>query len=272
MSTEIVRYGEFPTEGEWAQMQKMAQSLVGTGLIPNTLDTAAKVMAVALTGRELGLGFMTAIRGLNVIQGKVEMSTQLMLAVAQRTGELESYNIDGDGLTARFMVKRKGRPPYTSVFTMADAKALKLDTKDQWIKQPATMLRWRAISAGLRVMFPDALLGVYSPGEISEDVLGVNTWTGEIIDATPQIPAPAPAPHHSAPEAENKGGAASTLPDLWALAAALWGKDRVEMLEAVVKTQCDVDEVKALTPEQIADCCAHLHGLLDQKAAQATLV
>lgn len=84
--------------------------------------------------------------------------------------------------------------------------------------------------------------------------------------------APAPAPHHSAPEAENKGGAASTLPDLWALAAALWGKDRVEMLEAVVKTQCDVDEVKALTPEQIADCCAHLHGLLDQKAAQATLV
>lgn len=266
MTTEIVRYGEFPTEGEWAQMQKMAQSLVGTGLIPNTLDSAAKVMAVALTGRELGLGFMTAIRGLNVIQGKVEMSTQLMLALAQRTGELESYNIDGDGQSARFMVKRKGRPPYTSVFTMAEAKAMKLDTKDQWIKQPATMLRWRAISAGLRVMFPDVLLGVYSPGEISADVLGVDTWTGEIIDATPpQISAPTTP---TAPSSDNR----LALVTLQELAKAYYGLDFAAEMRTLMKDMAGVESSKDMTAEQIAEITALLNAMLDERAAQATLV
>jgi hypothetical protein len=105
-----------------------------------------------------------------VIQGKPTLSVQLMLALCQRTNELEDIKIEEPAGKCQVTVKRKGVSPHSYTFSMDDAAALGLKGKDNWVKQPKTMLRWRAISGNLRISFADAICGMYTPDE-AEDVL-----------------------------------------------------------------------------------------------------
>lgn len=287
MVTEIIRYeNQLPSDGDWDKMYKMAQSIAKTDLVPKALDTAEKVLAVALTGRELGLGFMTSVRSLNVIQGKVEMSAQLMLALAINTGQVENHSIRGDATTATFVVKRRGVKEYSSTFTIADAKAMGLISRDQWTKQPATMLRWRAISAGLRLIFPDVLLGVYSPGEIME----VDTTTGEILEgAAHEVPGnditieqasgaidyggamKIEPSHSSAPAGQDvqldKGKALHTLRKV---AEAVYGAaDKGESLNRLALDEYSAHVLAELTLEQIAELTGQLTTVLDARLEKA---
>lgn len=155
---------------DWNTMKEQAGMLVKSGFLPPALNTAEKVIAVALKGRELGIGMMEAISQINIIQGKPTLSAQLMLALATRTGQLESFECPStkDGAIAR--CKRKGWPMAEVRFGPSEARALGLDAKDNYKKQPETMYVWRATSAVLRKTFPDALSGLYTPEELGADV------------------------------------------------------------------------------------------------------
>ena len=77
--------------------------------------------------------------------------------------------------------------PYTG-----DAKTLGLAGKDNWKKQPATMLKWRAVSACARVVFPDVIQGMYTPEEIGQDTEQVEV---AFVDEEPdRVPLSSPDP------------------------------------------------------------------------------
>jgi hypothetical protein len=50
-------------------------------------------------------------------------------------------------------------------WTIEDANKMGLLSRDQWIKQPGNMLSWRVITATIRKIFPDVILGLYTPDE-----------------------------------------------------------------------------------------------------------
>lgn len=165
----------------------VAGKLIKTGFLPKAIDTPEKAVAIAMTGRELGIGMMLALQEINVIQGKPAASAKLQLALARHTKELENFVCNDDGNTATCIVQRKGQAPLTTTFSNADAKAMGLIGKDNWNKQPGNMRRWRAVSANLRLTFPDAIGGLYTPEEISPET--IVDADGRVLEG---LPAPAP--------------------------------------------------------------------------------
>lgn len=173
-----VRNGEMDMT-EWALMKEQATMLIKTGFIPASLNTAEKVIAVMLTARELHIGKMEALRSINIIQGKPCMSVQLMLALAQRTGQVKDVSIKEDATGAHVSITRKGQSTYTAHFGPTQAKALGLIGKDNYLKQAATMYRWRAIAEAVRFTFPDAVCGLYTPEEMGAPV--IVTTDGDVV-------------------------------------------------------------------------------------------
>src|SRR4051812_30875745 len=62
----------------WEVMRQQATALVASRLLPRSVDTPEKAIAIIQTGRELGIGPMQALRAIHVIEGKPTMSAELM--------------------------------------------------------------------------------------------------------------------------------------------------------------------------------------------------
>lgn len=171
----------------WMAMKDQASSLVKSGFLPTSINTPEKALAVALAGRELGIGMMESFRSINIIQGKPTISPQLMLALANRTKELENIEIQATDEKCIITIKRKGRSAYTNEFGTKEAGDLQLLGKDNYKKQKKTMFQWRALAANLRVTFPDVVLGLYTPEELGAEIRVTENEHMEIVE-TKQIP------------------------------------------------------------------------------------
>lgn len=166
---------------EYEVIRSQAESLVKTGFLPQAIKTPEQALAIILTGRELGIPAMTALNGINVIQGKPTISPQLMLGLIERSGQLDDIKIEASDEEVSVTMKRKGRSAHTEVFGWEQAKAMQLVSKDNYRKQATTMFKWRAVSACARVVFPDVLLGLYTHEELAPDAQF--NEDGEFIDS-----------------------------------------------------------------------------------------
>lgn len=203
-----------PSSGEWQIMKEQTTMLVETGFLPYTIKNPQQAMAIILIGRELGIPTMAALNNINVIQQKPTVSPQLMVALIERSGQLENMIVKNhnspDGVISQVSctMKRKGRTEHTEIFGSKEANALGLLGKDNYKKQPATMFKWRAVAACARVVFPDVILGLYTPEEMGAEVEISDT---EEICARPEesraiivkMPEPVSMPEPQTPEAKS---------------------------------------------------------------------
>jgi hypothetical protein len=146
------------------QAFELASVLSRSGLIPRALQgKPSDVLIILLTGRELGISSMQAIRGMHVIEGKVAMSADMMVALAVRSEVCEYFRlVSNTDDEATYETKRKGAAPVTFSFTKADAERAKLLTKaGPWITYRRAMFRARAASGLARAVYPDLMLGIY---------------------------------------------------------------------------------------------------------------
>ena len=148
-----------------SNMLAQARVLLKSGMLPPHIRNPEQAVAIMLRGRELGIGPMEALTSLNFIKGKVSSSTQLMLALIYRSGQLEDIEmVRGDPATC--VMKRKGMTPHKVTFGSEDAKRAGVAFKDTYRKWPETMYLWRAIAICARVVFPDVVGAVYTPDEL----------------------------------------------------------------------------------------------------------
>jgi hypothetical protein len=175
---------------QYSVMEKLANIATKSGYAGKT---EVQAMFVMLKGFELGISPMQALDGITVIQNKTTVSPQLMLALINRSGELADIKITTDATKAEVTMTRRNRSPHTETFTMTNATAMGLAGKDNWKKQPAVMLKWRAVSACARVVFPDVIQGMYTPeemgAEVSEDDSGNLIIDEPVVEVqtTPEI-------------------------------------------------------------------------------------
>jgi hypothetical protein len=139
----------------------------GTGFLPESIKTPGQALAIVAAGRELGLGVMQSLRGLNIIKGKITLSASTQLALLIRAG-IKFRWIEQTDKAAEIEFSRAGMEPAKFRFTIEDAQRAGLQG-DNWKKYPGNMLRARAISNGARAYAPDVLDGVYDPAELSAD-------------------------------------------------------------------------------------------------------
>jgi len=132
-------------------------------------SNAQAIMVTIMRGRSLGLDATTALDGINVIQGKPTMSAALMVGLVMSNSKCQYLYCDSTtDHEATWVGRRLGIPrDITRTFTIQDAQKMGLVGKDNWQKQPATMLKWRAVSMLIRELFPDVINGLYSTEEMS---------------------------------------------------------------------------------------------------------
>jgi hypothetical protein len=185
VSNAIVQYNA-------TDVMTVAQQLVASGFLPAHIKQA-QAFAIITLGQELGIGAWAALNGINVIQNKPTVSPQLMLGLINRTGQLEDMSISDDGKACACTMKRRGRSAHTETFSVSDAAAMGLSNKSNWKAQPAVMRKWRAVAACARVVFPDAIQGLYTTEEIAPDFVQMSD-DGEmtVVEPSHQIAPPAP--------------------------------------------------------------------------------
>jgi hypothetical protein len=167
---------------DWAAFKEQAAFFIKSGLLPKTVATVEAALTIMVTGYELGIGPMQALRLISVVQGKPVCAAEMMLALMYRDHGDEALWVT-QSTDERCTVSYKRRAwveRRTHTFTIADAQKAGLANKDTWKAWPANMLRARCISAVARMAFPDTISGLYTAEEIAPDGVQV-TAQGEIV-------------------------------------------------------------------------------------------
>ena len=185
----------------FSELREIAQ-LVSASRWNGTNANADNILLIFLKGQALGLHPMTALDFIQIIQGKAVLSPQGMLALINRSGFMTAIQVESTE-TACTVHMQRGQTIHSETFNLEHAKSMGLVGKDNWKKQPSVMLKWRAISACCRVLFPDVIQGFYTIEEISPDTQVDEE--GSLLSAQPTTPKLAPAiPEYIAQEGDQR--------------------------------------------------------------------
>ena len=238
----------------WQDASQMAEALCRSGMLPKGVAKPAAALAVIVQGREFGLTAMQSLRSIHVIDGKPTFSADMMVALVHRSGLAEFFRcVETTGEIATFETRRKGEPSATRLsFTVEDAKAAGLLGRGPWSKHRAEMLRARAKSNLARLVYPDVLAGVYSPGELGGDEpfeADAVEHVAEVIAEPEPQPAPTPTPtvvsDQPRPTPAGVSVPADFLPRLQAAVDVL-GQDRALELVGSIRELNAAERIEAL--------------------------
>lgn len=264
--------------GSTREVFALAEALAkAKGFVPRSLAGDPNAIAAAiLTGIELGMGPMEAMRSIHMVEGKPTMAAEVMLARAlkagvrwrwlQTTSEIAECEIEGTRMA----------------FTMRDAQAAGVAGKDNWRKYPAAMLRARCISAAVRAVRPDVLgPQVYTQEELQPDARVVVDSQNMIVETVHEGPANAPVHVSVLPSLVTSAPARAQLSDVtseaelvaWCAAnaaniaktdGARRDKAKTRIVETAQGLECDPVVALEAAGLAIAECA---QALSDAKAA-----
>ncbi len=208
----------------YSEALAMAKTLAGSSLL-GALKTAEAVFLVMATGAELGIPPTAALRAVHIVQGRPVLSADLIVGICLRSSICEYFTpVDSTSTQATYETKRRGSGPVRNTFTLDDAKAAGLASKDNWRNYTRAMLRHRAAAELARMVYPDLVLGIYA----EEEFLGVGDN------------APAPASPTSTPPQEILDGEVVKGPP---------HDDSLTRITAAYGNAKTLDEVKTLRSE-----------------------
>lgn len=208
--TEIVQYQpprntiatvSPPEADSWiaivGEVAKFADYVAMTEFVPAALrGKPAAVTAAILSGREIGLGPMAAMKHMQMVEGTPALSAEMARALVQARGHEIRFR---EMTTTRCVVegRRRGEDEWTTVtWTMDDAKrAGLLDAgksgrfRPGWSKYPRRQLIARASAELCHLKFADCLNGMPFLEELEDEGLG---QPAEAVDgASPEAGGPA---------------------------------------------------------------------------------
>lgn len=188
---------------QWNFANTVAQ---GTLLPTAYRNSPANVLIAVGLGTSMGLSPAESLYRINVIQGKPTASAELIAAQVRKAGHKLRIAKDEAAQSVTATVVRCDDPDYPISVTRDRrwAEAMGLASKDNYVKQPMTMLTWRAITAAAREACPEALYGVaYTPDEMHDmDPAPREAAPVAVVDATP-----APEPQAAAQPGPQAGPA-----------------------------------------------------------------
>ena len=235
-------------------VERLAKIATASGLCRVKRPEEAAV--ILLTGRELGLSPMQSLRGIYVVNGTPVLSADLLVAVVRRSGLCGSWRVtESTPERCTITTTRVGETePSTRTWTMADARRANVTGKPIWSQYPAQMLRHRCAADLAREVYPDVVLGLYTPEEMDG------------VERREPAPLPPPAPLALAPlgiEAPAAHGLSDA--EMAAMTAML---SHCETLEALEVTRLEIrPEVSTrATPQQRSQ----LRATVDARRAALT--
>jgi hypothetical protein len=260
-----------------SEQMDYARAVAVANLLPQAYrGKPADIMLAMGLGQAMGLSPAESLYRIDVIQGKPTASAELIAANVRKAGH--RLRVTGDDNSATAIIIRADDPEFEFKVTRdaAWAKAMGLDSKDNYKKQRGTMLQWRAISAVARLACPEALYGVaYTPDEMGDmpstssggGLGAVLSQTGSegagslVPEAAPDDVGASPAPPSESPLLNTRSNLAKAM--YAAINEAGITKDETPGLYRQV-TGRDVESSKELTDDEARAVLAHLDAMKDQ--------
>lgn len=184
---------------KWAReasaISGIANAIAQTSLAGAYRGKRDEIVAVVLAGHELGIKPMTSLKSIDVIQGQPALRAHAMRGIVLKQGhEIELVESDDQHCVMRG--RRKGADAWqTVVWDLGRARQMGLLNKDQWKKQPKTMLIARATGEICRLIAADALHGMpYVAEELDGYVHGEVVQQKQAPLSVAALTAPAPQP------------------------------------------------------------------------------
>lgn len=159
---------------QWAEaagaVHRMAQMICRTAFVPEAFKNKPDETAAAiLSGLEVGLEPMAALRSFDIIQGTAAPRALTQRAVVQSHGH-RMWETETTATRAIVKGQRRGEADiHVSTWTIDRAKQLGLLGKKNWREQPQAMLLARATAECARMTAADALLGIPYASEELDD-------------------------------------------------------------------------------------------------------
>lgn len=173
MSNELTPIQPQPQQQITLQDQMaFAKAVCQSDIIPTVYrGKPANILVAVGYGAPLGLTPMQSLQDISVINGKPTASASFIASHVRMAGHKLRVKKDEKALSVTATIVRSDDPDYPISVTRdkAWAQQMGLLNKDNYRKQPLTMLTWRAITAVAREACLEILYGVqYSPDELHD--------------------------------------------------------------------------------------------------------
>jgi hypothetical protein len=158
-----------PSADRWQQMERISDRIASSSLVaPALRNKPEDILLVLLAAHDLGIPATQALSKLHIVDGKLSMAAEMMVALVLRDGHELWGDEANDSQTAICYGRRKNSEEIAKVvYTMEDAKLAGLEQRATWKKYPKSMLWARSVSMLCRQAFPDSVAGVsYTPDEL----------------------------------------------------------------------------------------------------------
>lgn len=176
---EVAVVGSAPVAAEmsWAETVQLGKVLAASGYFKDVRGEAQAIVKI-LYGRELGIGPVTALMSVHVVEGKPAASANLVAARIRASGRYDYRVREQSAATCRveFFIRASAKWESLGIieWSMEDAQRAQLLGRGNWKTYPRAMLFARAITEGARVHCPEIFGGapVYTPEELGAEVDG----------------------------------------------------------------------------------------------------
>lgn len=160
---------------------QQAEMLAKSGMVPKAFrGKPADVLVATLWGSELGLGPISSMQFIDVIEGSPTLNTEGRLALVRRAGHSVSLDVNDERAVAKGKRRDTG-DEHTVTFSIQDAQAAGLANKQVWKQYRKAMLGNRAMSQLCRTLFSDVTMGMsYAPEEVA------SFSAPELLDSQPE--------------------------------------------------------------------------------------
>lgn len=146
-----------------SDLENLSKTITESKMFGN--QTKQQVLVLLMMAQADGIHPMKAMQKYHIIKGRPSMRSDSMLAEYQsRGGKINwiSTGKSGDKAEAEFTYNGQKA---TYSFSIQDAKKAGIYA-NTWTKYPDAMLRARVISNGVRMICPEAVMGIYTPEEV----------------------------------------------------------------------------------------------------------
>lgn len=164
------------------EMIKWAETIIESGLLPDSISEPEQVVTIVQYGSELGLTPHSSLNNLHVIAGRPVISASMLGALLKRakkewiiTEDFVTVDTSDGGKDKKTSYKFYWKSEITEkvmeaehAITWRQMEVAGYTTKHNWQKYPKEMMRARCLSSAVRALFPEIFLGLYTDLEIND--------------------------------------------------------------------------------------------------------
>ena len=161
-----------PTAEEWALLVELGNAAYKSGLCPDGVRSGEAAAIIMLSGHELGILPMQALRMIYVVNGRPSLAADLMKALIAREGAgyIEVVEETDDHITQRAVRTdgRGAREPQVFTWSQADTDKAQLAGSSMNKNYPRVHKEHRSTAVLARRVFPDIIGGLLCTEEAEE--------------------------------------------------------------------------------------------------------